>query len=371
MKSKFDSAQKRRKKRIIRQYALFWPPALVFLTIVRSIGTEEIGSFDPGITMSIILAATFGVIGGVISGSLQYILEEKIYGKASVLKLGLAKGAFIILFLVLFIVLAFIVTKVVFKHNIAFWTFVMDEGSGPVYFYIITVDIFMTRLRQVNLMLGEGNLTKLLTAKLYIPHEEERIFMFLDLQSSTSIAEKLGHIKYSQLIQDCFYDLGVVDEYEAEIYQYVGDEAVLTWELNKGLNKDQCLNSYFAFIETLERKKDYYLKKYDTAPSFKAALNCGRVTATEVGRYKKEIAYHGDTLNTAARILAKCNEFNEMILISENLRRLVKSSHFEFKLIGDVPLRGKTETVEIFAVNPKQAQSEPTNINSYSKTLKL
>lgn len=355
MKSHSNNTLKRRKKKIIRQYALFWPPALVFLSIIRSVGTVEVGSFDPGIAISILLAAGFGLVGGVISGSFQFILEEKIYGKASVTKLALAKGVFIIIFLILLIVLAFVVTKLIMHHNIDFWTFVLDDGSAPVYFYIITVDIFMTRLRQVNLMLGEGNLTKLLTAKLYIPHEEERVFMFLDLQSSTSIAEKLGHIRYSQLIQDCFYDLGVVDGYEAEIYQYVGDEAVLTWELQKGLNQNQCLKSYYAFIETLERKKEYYLKKYDTIPSFKAALNCGRVTATEVGRYKKEIAYHGDTLNTAARILAKCNEFNEMILISDNLRKLVITTDFQFKPMGNVPLRGKKETVEIFAVSPSHS----------------
>lgn len=351
MKLHSGNALKRRKKKIIRQYALFWPPALMFLTIVRSVGTVEVGSFDPGITASILLSAVFGLVGGIISGTFQFILEEKIYGKASVTKLALAKGVFIFLFLILLIVLAFVVTKSLLHHNIDFWTFMFDEGSAPVYFYIIVVDIFMTRLRQVNLMLGEGNLTKLLTAKLYIPHEEERIFMFLDLQSSTTIAERLGHIKYSQLIQDCFYDLGVVDGYEAEIYQYVGDEAVLTWELEKGLRQNQCLRSYCAFVETLEQKKEYYLKKYDTIPSFKAALNCGTVTATEVGRYKKEIAYHGDTLNTAARILAKCNEFNEMILISDNLKKLIKTNEFEFKPMGDVPLRGKKEMVEIFAVS--------------------
>lgn len=351
MKSHLSNTLKRRKKKIIRQYALFWPPALIFLSIIRSVGTIEVGSFDPGITVSILLSASLGLIGGIISGSFQFILEEKIYGKATVTKLVLAKGVFILLFLIILIILAFFVTRLTLHHEVDFWTFVLDDGSAPVYLYIITVDIFMTRLRQVNLMLGEGNLTKLLTAQLYIPREEDRIFMFLDLQASTTIAEKLGHIKYSQLIQDCFYDLGVVDGYEAEIYQYVGDEAVLTWELEKGLNQNQCLKSYYAFIETLERKKEYYLKKYNTIPSFKAALNCGRVTATEVGRYKKEIAYHGDTLNTAARILAKCNEFNEMMLISDSLKKLFKTSDFQFKAMGKVPLRGKKETVEIFAVS--------------------
>ena len=36
------------------------------------------------------------------------------------------------------------------------------------------------------------------------PKEESKIFMFLDLQSSSKIAELLGHEKYSDFIQDCF-----------------------------------------------------------------------------------------------------------------------------------------------------------------------
>ncbi|WP_420387727.1 adenylate/guanylate cyclase domain-containing protein [Roseivirga sp.] len=353
MKFHKTSQLKRRKKKIIGQYALFWPPALVFLTIIRSVGTIEVGSFDPGLLPSILLAAVFGFIGGVISGYFQFMLEEKIYGRTSIRKLALAKAIFIVIFLVTLIVIAYIMTRVIFHHDIDFITFAFDEGSAPVYLYIISVDIFMTRLRQVNLMLGEGNLTKLLAGKLYTPHEEERIFMFLDLQSSTTLAETLGHIKYSQMIQDCFFDLGVTNAYRAEIYQYVGDEAVLTWPLQEGLNRDNCLKAYYDFMDTLESKREYYQNKYGSLPFFKAALNCGTVTATEVGRYKREIAYHGDTLNTAARILAKCNEFNEEMLISESLRQMINTSDFEFKPMGEVPLRGKKEAVPIFAVKRK------------------
>lgn len=48
---------------------------------------------------------------------------------------------------------------------------------------------------------GSGNLRKMLTGEFFRPKEENRIFMFLDLRSSTSMAEILGHIKYSELIQ--------------------------------------------------------------------------------------------------------------------------------------------------------------------------
>lgn len=72
--------------------------------------------------------------------------------------------------------------------------------------------------------------------------------MFLALKSSATIAETLGHHKYSQLIQDCFYDINdVVPKYDAEIYQYLVDEVVLSWPHKKGLANKNCVALFFNF----------------------------------------------------------------------------------------------------------------------------
>ena len=36
-------------------------------------------------------------------------------------------------------------------------------------------------------------------------------------------------------------------ENEAEIYQYVGDEVILTWILQDGIKNQNCINAYFKF----------------------------------------------------------------------------------------------------------------------------
>jgi adenylate cyclase len=43
--------------------------------------------------------------------------------------------------------------------------------------------------------------------------------MFLDLKGSTTHAERLGHVQFSELIQDCFIDLTVVIDHQALVYQ--------------------------------------------------------------------------------------------------------------------------------------------------------
>ena len=39
------------------------------------------------------------------------------------------------------------------------------------------------------------------------PREVDRMFMFADMKSSTSVAEKIGNLKFGQLLQDFFSDV--------------------------------------------------------------------------------------------------------------------------------------------------------------------
>ena len=176
--------------------------------------------------------------------------------------------------------------------------------------------------------------------------------MFLDLKSSTSIAEQLGHIRYSLLIQDCFYDLTeVVSKRKAQIYQYVGDEIVLTWEMERGLRNLNCLNAYYDYDNVLKMKKDYYVEKYGLVPEFKAGLDSGLITVAEVGEIKKELAYHGDVLNSASRIQGMCNQYQSKVLLSERLKNQFKGyMEREFDLIGNIQLKGKNEAMKVYKV---------------------
>ena len=235
--------------------------------------------------------------------------------------------------------------------TIGFGEFLVEPGSFALYLYILSVDFFLVLLRQINLMIGDGNLWRLLRGRFYEPREEERIFMFLDLKSSTKHAEDLGHVTYSRLVQDCFDDLGVVSDFGAEVYQYVGDGVVLTWPLAGGLHDQNCLHAFRGFQDRLESRRDYYTRRYGRAPSFTAAINAGVVTVTEVGRHKREIAYHGDTINTAARVQGKCKTFGRDLLVTSGLWNLLGDSSFGHEELGEISLRGKEEPVGIVAVD--------------------
>ena len=91
------------------------------------------------------------------------------------------------------------------------------------------------------------------------------------------------------------------------------------------------------------------MEEYGIQPFFKARMNAGMITVTEVGKYKKEIAYHGDTINTAARIKGKCNTFGQKLLITESLKNQPNKAGYVFKELGSIPLRGMELKAPIFS----------------------
>ncbi len=339
----------KRRWRILRFYIVGWTLACIFLSIVRGVGTQELGQLQFNFPDNVLISVILGPILGLISGAAQILVEERIYKFMSIQRLLLIRFLYTILFLIIMVIAAYSIYKLLFGTSLSIFDFAFDIGSGAIYFYMLSVDLFLAVLRQVNLMLGEGNLAKLLLGRFYTPREELRIFMFLDLQDSTVLAERLGHITYSKLVQDCFNDLGIAISNDAEIYQYVGDEAVLTWSLEEGIQSQNSLKTFYNFKQRLEEKREYYERRYNCLPFFKAGVHVGIVTVTEVGKYKKEIAYHGDTINTAARIQGQCNVLKSDLLLSERLKEHLNSPDYTFKAMGSVPLKGKKEAVAIFS----------------------
>ncbi len=208
--------------------------------------------------------------------------------------------------------------------------------------------------------LGHAVLVNFFTGKYHQPLEEKRIFMFLDMKSSTTFAEQLGHIQYFDLLQDYYNDLSAsIINYWGEVYQYVGDEVVVSWPVSRGLENNNCIRSFFAMKGDLLKKADHYLEKYGVVPTFKAGAHLGYVTTGEIGSLKKEIIFTGDVLNVTSRIQGLCNAYKEELLVSEYLSvSLSPTSDFELAPVDTANLAGRKERKKLFAV--RQLNGEKT-----------
>ena len=174
--------------------------------------------------------------------------------------------------------------------------------------------------------------------------------MFIDLKSSTTIAERLGEERYFNFLNDTFSisTPGIMNT-QGEIYQYVGDEIVVSWITKIGVNRANCINCYYEMTTLLREKSEYFEKEYGVQPQFKAGLHFGNVIAGEMGIVKREIVYSGDVLNTASRIQSLCNEMKAEILISNALINLIDLNflHKKIEPVGNINLRGRQEKIEV------------------------
>ena len=176
--------------------------------------------------------------------------------------------------------------------------------------------------------------------------------MFLDMKSSTTIAEEIGHAQFFELLKEYYADMvNPILETAGEVYQYVGDEIVVTWPEKLGLHKNNCIACFLKTTEIMEKRRPFYESKFGLFPKFKAGYHVGMVTTGEIGVLKKQIVYSGDVLNTAARIQAECNNYGSNMLLSGRLiSKLDKNHSFKFQEVANLQLRGKNEQVSLFSL---------------------
>ena len=212
--------------------------------------------------------------------------------------------------------------------------------SFTIYFFMIGV--LVSFLRQLRYNFGEAVFYNFILGKYNTPKEEERSFLFIDLNNSTHIAEELGHTKYSRFLNCCFNDiLEACKPYDFEVYQYVGDEIILTW-LPKNDNNGKAIAIFESITKHLFLVRLKYQDKFSIIPTFKASAHTGKVASTIVGRRNQTFAYHGDVLNTAARLLELCKGYRKDLLFTKAyLDSLSQPCGFIPKFLTSLKLRGK------------------------------
>ena len=229
-----------------------------------------------------------------------------------------------------------------FMFSFAFVSIVIYAGA------CITVVILIAELSDY---LGQRTMINYITGKYHRPKQEERIFMFLDMRASTAIAENLGHIRYFEFLNQYYSDLTeFILKSHGEIYQYVGDEVIVSWPVDGINNYSNSIDCFFRIKEGMLLKAEYYDSKYGLRPTFRAGMHSGDVTTGEIGLIKKEIVFTGDVLNTAARIQEFCKIHDREILISSKLRDELtdRRTDVTFLHAGNIKLRGKEHNIDLY-----------------------
>lgn len=209
----------------------------------------------------------------------------------------------------------------------------------------------------INDKYGPGNLRNFLMGRYFRSKREERIFMFLDLRSSTYIAQVLGEKQYFRFIKDVIQDVTpIILKYRGRIYQYVGDEITVSWRLDRGAHKLNCVLCPLEVRKFFNHRSSWYTERYGVVPDFKAGLHCGPVMVGEIGVVKRDIAYSGEVVGTASRIQKKCNALGVNLLISEDLMKHLnlENSGLDLQLKGDLVIKGKGINLPLYTLTTEQ-----------------
>ena len=142
--------------------------------------------------------------------------------------------------------------------------FIWNEDLHIILIYMLTAVTAVIFFYQMSRKMGQGVLWNFITGRYHNAREEERIFMFMDIDNSTAIAENLGDIEYNKLLNEFFFDIteSILSNY-GEIYRYVGDEVVVSWKLKNGLAKAHFIRAFFDARNAIHVKREKYLQLYN------------------------------------------------------------------------------------------------------------
>ncbi len=298
---------------------------------------------------------------GILYGSIEILLLNKLFQRKKFWARILFKSIIYISFIAsLSFLLSFVATAQraqlpLFRREVfdAMMLYVTNFAFVSILIYASVVTILSLFILEVSDYTGGGIFNNFFIGKYNRPREEERIFMFLDMKSSTTIAEKLGSQEYFRLLNKYYADTSdaIIDTF-GEVYQYAGDEVIVSWRMAKGSTDNHCLECFYAIKKRFEENGERYKKSFGLVPEFKAGFHCGKVTTGEIGTLKKDIFFTGDVLNTASRIQNLCNALETDILISHDLLlRLDVSQHYVVVEKGELPLRGRKAKMHLYSVH--------------------
>jgi len=219
------------------------------------------------------------------------------------------------------------------------------------------VSALISLAMSIGQLLGPGVFKDLILGRYYRPRTEEMAVAFIDLKGSTALAERVGPETFFQVLSRFAYQVSdVVRHSGGRIYDYVGDEVIVTWSAKHAAD----LTPAAASLVTLKRRMDAlsaeWQAKYGHAAGFRASLHVGPVVVGEIGNEKRAIALLGDTMNVGSRLEQAARDLDEDLVCSvDAARRIGGFLGGELKPLAPVTLKGKSAPMVVVALRSLSA----------------
>ena len=176
--------------------------------------------------------------------------------------------------------------------------------------------------------------------------EVEVTIVFVDVRDFTAFAERSAPpevvTQINRLFELC---VPIIHEHSGHVDKFVGDGLLAVF----GAPRRRTDHADQALAAALEIERAV-AEEFGDELSIGIGLNSGSVVAGNVGGAGRlEFSVIGDAVNVAARVEAATRTTGDTVLISEHTRGLLTRDDIMLEDRPEVPLKGKTEAVALYA----------------------
>ena len=201
--------------------------------------------------------------------------------------------------------------------------------------------------------IGPDTLFHLVVGTYHRPVAERKILLFLDINGSTALGERLGGLQMRALVRKFLSDVArpIVD-HGGDIYLYKGDGLIAIWDWDAAVRDEAILRAVDGMFATVAQERDAYVRSFSVAPAFRIGIHGGDVVVSEQGDTKRSIGIYGDTINIAARMEEAARSHGVRCVISRAVSDALTVHRFE--ALGEERVKGISAPIAISAYQVRE-----------------
>jgi class 3 adenylate cyclase len=196
---------------------------------------------------------------------------------------------------------------------------------------------------------GIENLFHLMVGTYHRPVVQQKIILFLDINDSTDLAERLGAVQTQSLVGKFLFDISKpITDWGGEIYLYKGDGLIAVWDWREAVQDNRILRAIDGMFAAMRREQREFQKQVGVVPIFRVGVHGGEVVVSEQGDIKRSIGIYGTTINIAARMEEAAKTHNVACAISGDVTAALTKQDDRLCLIGNERVKGISAEIPIF-----------------------
>jgi adenylate cyclase len=189
--------------------------------------------------------------------------------------------------------------------------------------------------------------------------EVEVTMMFIDVRDFTGLAERSSAPEVVATLNHLFERIvPLIHRYGGHVDKFVGDGLLAVFGAPRR-QEDHAGQALAAALEIDRAVRERFSRELEIG----IGLNSGTVVAGNVGGAGRlEFSVIGDAVNVAARVEAATRQTGDVILVTEDVKRLLHKAPAGLEARPGVSLKGKREPVALYAPSgtPKAQRAEET-----------